>query len=381
MLSIHNKKTQLDELLDNMAEEIQLDDSRYNRMKKQYEAVKNWIEDDEVFFKPYKYDVYPHGSVRILTTVRPLARDEFDLDIAIHLKTEWNSHTPAKIYNELKRRLEQNETYKKILELKNRCIRLNFSGDFHMDILPGIQASLDDENTLRVPDRELGTWVISNPKGYAEWFMSRTNLVQMSLLERAMNAEKLPTDNFKYKKPLQRGVQLIKRYRDIYFQNDDTFKTSSIVLTTIAGLYYNGEESIFETVDNIITSIRNNITSTPKRIVILNPVNSEEDFTDKWEEEPRYYDAFQKFCDYLYVEWQKLKKENGVIEESNILKGLFGENLLKNAQNKQAQSIELLRNSRNLGISNNTGILIPLESQTPIESPTIAIQKNTFFGD
>src|ERR1700751_2145520 len=125
MYNLTDKKTQLDDLLDNMAEEIQLDDSRYDRLKKHYEAIKNWIEEDELFFKPYKYDVYPHGSVRILTTVKPIGKDEFDLDIAIHLNAEWNQHTPSKIYNELKRRLEENEAYKKILEPKNRCLRLN----------------------------------------------------------------------------------------------------------------------------------------------------------------------------------------------------------------------------------------------------------------
>ncbi|MDF2452773.1 MAG: hypothetical protein K0S26_2277 [Bacteroidota bacterium] len=376
MITINNKKTQLDELLDNMAEEIQLDNSRYDRIKKHYEAVKTWIEDDETFFKPFKYDVYPHGSVRILTTVKPIGKDEFDLDIAIHLKAEWNTHTPERIYKELKRRLEEHETYKGMLELKNRCLRLNYSGDFHMDILPGIQEHPSDENKLKVPDRILGTWVSSNPRGYANWFLDRANLVKESLLEKAMNAEKIPSDNFKYKKPLQRGVQLIKRYRDIYFQKDDTYKTSSIILTTIAGQFYNGEDSIYDTVDGIITKIRKNISNTTVRIKILNPVNNEEDFTDKWGTEPLYYDAFKKFCEFLYNEWQKLKKENGIIEESKILKGLFGDDLYNKAQIRQSETIEKARHAKVLGIDRNTGI-ITKAGLTGVST----IRKNTFYGN
>jgi hypothetical protein len=200
--------------------------------------------------------------------------------------------------------------------------------------------------------------------------------VKTSLLEKAMNAEKLPTDNFKYKKPLQRGVQLIKRYRDIYFQKDDTYKTSSIVLTTIAGQFYNGEESIYDTIDNIVTSIRNNISNTPKRIIVVNPVNSEEDFTDKWEKEPQYYEAFKKFCDYLYAEWQLLKKENGVIEEGQILKGLFGDDLLIKAQNRQATVLESYRKNNTLGISKHTGGLAAMSSSIP----SVSVKTNTFFG-
>lgn len=378
MLILDDKKTQLDDLLDQMAEQLQLDESRYNRIIKHYEAVKAWIEDDEKFFKPFKYDVYPHGSVRILTTVKPFGKDEFDLDIAIHLKTQWASHTPEKIYKELKRRLEEHETYKAMLEPKNRCIRLNYSGDFHMDILPGIQEDETDENRIRIPDRELGTWVSSNPRGYANWFLGKANMVKQSLLEKALRAEKVPNDDFEKKKPLQRGVQLIKRYRDIYFQKDDTYKTSSIVLTTIAGQFYSGEDSIYDTVDGIITKIRTNISSSPnKRIQVLNPVNADEDFTDKWEDEPGYYTAFQNFCHFLYKEWQALKKENGVIEEGKVLKGLFGDDIYVNAQKNQTERLEKMRKNKTLGVDRKTGVLSALGAA----AVTTPVKSNTFFGE
>lgn len=335
MMKVTNKQTKMDILLDSMAEELQLDDTRRERMTTAYESVKDWIEDDDKFFKPYKYDVYPHGSVRILTTVKPIQKDEFDLDIAIHLKMEGRPHNPEKIYNELKRRLQEHGTYKNMVELKNRCIRLNYAGDFHMDILPGIQENPFDDNKLIVPDRDLGIWVSSNPRGYSDWFMGRNDLVMESLLIKALNAEKLPTDNFKNKKPLQRAVQLIKRYRDIYFQSDSTYKTSSIVLTTLAGEFYSGQESIFDAVDKIINSIRNKVATNPTRFKILNPVNSQEDFTDKWEKEPTYYAKFKDFCEHLYSEWQNLKGENGIKEESLIFKGLFGESIYNMAVARQ----------------------------------------------
>lgn len=378
MMILEDKRTQLDDLLDQMAEELQLDESRYNRIIKHYEAVKKWIEEDENFFKPFKYDVYPHGSVRILTTVKPIGKDEFDLDIAIHLKTQWASHTPEKVYKELKRRLEEHETYKTMLEAKNRCIRLNYSGDFHMDILPGIQEEETDDDKLRIPDRELGHWVSSNPRGYAKWFLGQANMVKQSLLEKALRAENVPVDDFEKKKPLQRAVQLIKRYRDIYFQKDDTYKTSSIVLTTVAGQFYNGEDSIYDTVDGIITSIRTKISATPGvRIKVLNPVNEEEDFTDKWEAEPKYYTEFQKFCDYLFKEWQALKKENGIIEESRVLKGLFGDDIYVNAQKRQTNRLEQLRKSNSLGVNRSTGVLSSLGAA----AITTPVKSNTFFGE
>lgn len=374
MISLENKKTQIDYLLDRMAEEIQLDATRYERMISSYEAIKRWIEEDEKFFKPYHYDIYPHGSVRILTTVKPIAHDEFDLDIAIHLISN-TPHTPQRIYNELRRRLEENEKYKTIIELKKRCIRLNYAGDFHVDILPGIQENNYDKDKIKVPDRELNSWVSSNPRGYANWFTDKANQVKESLLEKAMKAEQLTTNNFNNKKPLQRAVQLIKRYRDIYFQKNDSYKTSSIILTTIAGEFYNGEESIFETIDSIVTMIRNKVSFQQVRLKILNPVNQEEDFTDKWDIEPKYYDEFKKFAIHLYNEWQKLKDERDVIKENNVLKGIFGENIVNKALLGQSKLVEDLRKSKSLGIINSAGILSSISS-----SNTTTVKSNTFFS-
>lgn len=374
MILLNNKAALLDDLLDKMAEEVQLDSTRYQRMISAYESVKNWIESDKKFFKPFNYDLYPHGSVRILTSIKPIGRDEFDLDIAVHLKSHV-FHTPQKIYSELKRCMSEYATRHGLkLEVKKRCVRLNYAGDFHMDILPGVQETVYDNNKIKVPDRELGDWVSSNPRGYADWFMGKVNLVKESLLEKALRAENLPTDDFKNKKPLQRAVQLIKRYRDIYFQNDDTYKTSSIILTTIAAHTYNGEESIFDSIDNIVNKILSSINTSSGRLKILNPMNHEEDFTDKWDSEPEYYFAFKRFVAHLFDEWQKLKKQNGVIEEGNTLKGLFGNDILMKAHARQTKTIESYRNDNRLRMSNSTGIL------TSVAAGSSKIKLNTFFG-
>lgn len=375
MLVIENKDTQIDHFLNEMAKEIQLDKSRYQRMVASYEAVKKWIETDDKFFKPYKYEVYPHGSVRIFTTVKPIGKDEFDLDIVIHFKDNNLAHSPLKIYTELKRRLNEHEIYKKMLIPKSRVLRLNYSGDFHMDIMPGIQDNFYDENKIRVPDRELGDWVSSNPRGYADWFIGKANLAKDSLLNKTLKTERIQSDDFNNKKPLQRAVQLVKRYRDIYFENDDSYKTRSIILTTIAGQLYLGEESIFETIDNILSKIRNEF-HFPDRLKILNPVNSDEDFTDKWDTEPEYYEAFKKFIAHFYGEWQKLKEENGVIEEAIIYRGLFGGKLFERVQLKESNIIQEMRSNGYLGVNKETGII-----STTKNPKSNQIKQNTFFGE
>jgi len=161
----------------------------------------------------------------------------------------------------------------------------------------------------------------------------------------------------------------------MYFQKDDTYRTSSIILTTIAGQFYQGEESIFNTVDNIITTIRTKVNQPTGRLKIVNPVNAEEDFTDKWDDEPEYYEAFKKFASHLYNEWQKLKMQHGVLNEGVILKGLFGDDIFTKAQTSQSMLIEELRKSKSLAAARNTGILSSVSSVA-----AAAVKSNTFFG-
>src|SRR5690606_25852542 len=130
------------------------------------------------------------------------------------------------------------------------------------------------------------------------------------------------------------------------------------------------------TVDNIITTIRSQISQSYGRLKVLNPVNPDEDFTDKWDNEPEYYDAFKRFSVHLYNEWQKLKEENGIIEESHIMKGLFGDDLFLRAQSSQVAEIEGQRKINKLGVSRSTGILTSVGSLG-----SSAVKHNTFYGD
>ena len=122
-----NHKENLDEMLGRIAESIQLDDSRKKRMESAYSAIEALLNSDQTFFSKYKFEIYPQGSVKIGTTVKPIANDEFDLDVVIHLITNWKEHSPLSIYNELKRTLLASEKYRNKIELKSRCIRLNYT--------------------------------------------------------------------------------------------------------------------------------------------------------------------------------------------------------------------------------------------------------------
>lgn len=377
MYFLNNKTAQIDDLLARAAEKLQLNKARKEKIESSYAAIQNLLETDKEFFDKIDFEIYPQGSVRIGTTVKPIKDNEFDLDIVLHIKnSRYQDIDPMNVYNQLKRVLHSDDRYRDKVELKNRCIRIDYAGDFHMDVLPGCQVENQNSDKIVIPDRELKSWLTSNPKGYGKWFIAKSDSVRQTLLEKAFSMEDLPSDEYATKKPLQRAVQIIKRYRDLFFEKDTTYATPSIVLTTLAGQLYQNQDSIFETIDSIVSQLKNSTNSSRNtRIKVVNPVNPEEDFTDKWEREPTYYTEFIKFVEALYHNWQNLKKENGLIEEGNILKGIIGEKLYSDSVKDQTLLTEDFRRK---------GKLFTTASAGTIGSSKVAekqVQKNTFFGE
>lgn len=368
---------QIDDLLNRIAESLQLDDSRRLAAERSYSAVSDWISRDAGFFKEVPFDIYPQGSFRVGTTVKPYSGSEFDLDIVIHLAARYAGFDPMKTLNELERRLRESGTYASMVERKNRCIRLNYANEFHMDILPGFHESIYDHNRLMVPDRALKDWTASNPKGYAQWFESKFIRQDLILLEKARSVEELP-ENLPYqlKQPLQRAVQLIKRYRDVYFQDKPELATSSIILTTLAGMFYGSQTSEYQTIKAIVTGINDAIPLQKGKVIeIVNPANTDEKFSDKWESEPELYDAFVVFIRDFKQVWDQIHSTFGIHKVIDIIKPAFGDTVSTTALREQVDFIEKARISGRLGVVRNSGILTGA-----IGHGVSQIKRNNFYG-
>lgn len=336
MYNINTNEARLDDLLNRIAESLQLDKTRREKMETAYKAVSEWIEVDEGFFADVEFEIYPHGSVLVGTTVKPNNKEEFDLDFVMHIRMDLDKYDPEEVYRELRRRLEQHETYKQMLVPKNRVLRLNYAGDFHIDIMPGCQEFTFDPDRILVRDKKLKNSVSSNPRGFGRWFNAKANTVQEFLLEKAYAMQELPDEEpYHLKQPLKRGVQLIKRYRDIYFEKDPDNATASIILTTLSGQYYNGEGTIYETVNNIVTKMHNAAKAGIHAFSVSNPVNNDEDFADKWKQEPILFDSFLEFVADLKTAWENLKLEADITDSEQQLKNLFGDRTFSKALSEQ----------------------------------------------
>lgn len=359
-------RLQREELLARIAQELQLDKTRLERMESAYHSVAEVLKKDDDFFDQLEIEIYAQGSKRIGTTVKPINDEDFDLDTVLHIYDLYHNHSPDEVYNSLIRALEKDTYYKSIMERKARCVRLNYKSDFHMDILPACMPNGFDKEKIRISEKALKDWSSGNPKGFANWFMNIANSVDTSLLRMYSNAlfeakvetEPLP-DELYIKTPLQRAVQLIKRYRDIHFKNKD-YRVSSIVITTVVAKLYNGEESIFDAIDNVTRKIKDSYIDSLKtghRFKVLNPVNPEEDFTDSWTQ--NHYSSFYNFISDFHKKWQSLKNS---FETSNTdYIELFGEGIYKKSLTEQ---IRMFSKNSNDVFTRSSGLIIGNNAMT-----------------
>lgn len=243
----------LDRQLERICLQLQLTVRQYRDAEMKYQAVGRWLSAGDSELAPFAPEIYPQGSMLLGTTVRPWRGIEYDLDLVCQL--HWCADVPpVTVYNWVCDRMASHETYAQMLEKLKRCLRLNYAGEFHLDVLPACPNGI--AKAIIVPDRKLLCWVHSNPKGFAQWFFLRCQL--RDEFAKQMFAEKIeplpsavPSE---YKYPLQRVVQLMKRHRDLFFDGGHDI-ARSIILTTLAGHAYGGQRSMSLALDMILDRI------------------------------------------------------------------------------------------------------------------------------
>ena len=365
----------LEDLLQRVGVKLQISKTQRELAEDRYLAVGTWLSKDEELFDGAEINIYPQGSLSIGTTVKPLSRQEYDLDLVCEINESPEGKDAIELLNKIEQRLKDNAIYKDKVERKNRCIRLNYANEFHMDILPAYPANPEIDTCIKVPDRKAEGWKDSNPKGYTAWFIERSNLIEKSLIEARAEIQPLPKDeSVEIMPPLKRAVQLIKRYRDIYFEEENNLAPISIVLTTLAGQEYEGQRSVNETITHVLNQISLLISKSNKRIVVLNPSNSKEDLSERWDGHPELYRAFVKFIKDLKVNWEQLNEIQGLNEIAEKLKEMFGENITIQVLKEQAAHLEKFRSNKGLAVI-GSGLLVAATTEK-----AVAMEKNTFYG-
>ncbi len=376
---------QLSEILELLTEGLQLTGTQDKRARTAYGAVTDWLSANGSPMACFNPHLFPQGSLRLGTTVRPIRQSEFDLDVICLLDLQ-HSSDPETVYNLIWGRMYENGTYRRIMERRPRCIRLNYAEEsqFHLDIVPAIPDRTKGDGYLRIPDKpqpQLIAWKTSNPKGYAFWFERQT-----VLLEKFARAqiEPLPFQiPAAQKAALTKAVQLVKRWRDVRFQDQPDLAPSSIILTTLAGQEYTGEQLCSVALTRIVEGLFTFARSGQREI--RNPANADEVISEKWLSSSDAYGASVEASSEFREAWRALVYASqapvgGLRDVTARLRELFGEPAV-GAVKAACERMNRARAGNDLYVERQAGSIITGASSTAAASTLIKARRNTFYGE
>jgi len=401
------EKRQFSEILDTLGETLDITETQYKAAVSSYNAVGEWLAKPDSSLAPYKPVIRPQGSFMLGTMVKPInEKDDLDIDLVCELIGKNQQWTQYDLKQVIGNRLKDNELYKKMLDKEGRrCWTLIYadSANYHMDILPSIVSSgyhtvlekafsttaLDknyESLAIRITDREqnnyysdtdVENWMKSNPLGYGRWFFNEADVITLQksiVLSDSVNP--VPKYN-RGKLPLQRAVQILKRHRDMMFSGNDD-KPISIIITTLAALAYKKETSTIDALTTIVDDMKNYIEERYDcklgKVIkwIANPVNSEENFADKWVKYPQREKNFYQWHDQVKQDVHKIVQQRGLQNISDTMKKSFGESaVVKTFSTLGVKNFDF-RQSGNLKMITGTGVLGSIG--------TVTITNHNFHG-
>jgi len=285
---------QLNRLYSKIADELDISDTHFERAETSYSALGKYIGNHT----EYAVDVYTQGSFRLGTVVRPLSdEDDYDLDLVCEI-TDGHGLSAKSLKQDIGTILRDSKRYSSNLTEKKRCWRIDYADEaqFHMDIIPAIPLASHGQD-ISITDKKVNgeySYIPSNPKGYAEWFDKR-NVITQRVFEKAMAYDEAniePVKRYGAKKPLQKAIQILKRHRDIMFEDSDDIKPVSIIITTLAAHSYGGEAGVYDTIKSVLETMNSFIEKRGNSYFIPNPSMPSENFADKWNTDREKASAF-----------------------------------------------------------------------------------------
>jgi hypothetical protein len=316
------------DLLSKIAADLDIPDHIYEDATLKYEEVGEWLHQPESPLHQYQPEIYPQGSFRLGTVVKPVHQsDEYDIDLVCLLNIDKEGTTQANLKKIVGDRLQANSELKNILASSRRCWTLTYENQFHMDVLPSIPNTQTGPTGLLLTDTELTQWQKSNPKAYADWFYSRMTVIfesRRKTVADSVNASIEDVPEWQVKTPLQQAVQILKRHRDIYFEDNYDNRPVSIIITTLAAHAYNNQADVGAALIDITKNMHAFIEKRNDKWWVQNPVDRDENFADKWNEKPDRRDAFFQWLISARDFFGSLPQKRTLVEAADSLSSTLG---------------------------------------------------------
>lgn len=364
---------QLTSLLEYICQAIEPTATEYADAEEKYRAVAEWLAGSDNPLLKHVY-VYPQGSFALGTAVRPLAGGELDVDLILRLARLGPTVAPALVKAIIGARIREHGVYKAILEEKTRCWRLNYAGQFHLDMTGSILNPNCQNGGELVPDKLLGCWKATNPQGYRRWFDQKADMVPVFFAGKDLSEgiraqiDALPAQ-VPLKGILRRIVQLLKRHRDKYFDGVTSDQAPiSIIITTLAAQSYaaavarSAYPTEFDLVQAVVAGLPNGLQAhheQGKRVFFLpNPTTEGENFCEKWNHDLGLAEAFFTWHGAVVSDLARLVGVSGLDQTRKELAYAFGDGPVGSAFRAMNMAVGDSRLTGSLRVAPATGVVV-----------------------
>jgi hypothetical protein len=186
---------------------VNLNQTRLTLLDSRVQAIVRSLEKDSVI-GPRLQGHIPQGSWAHLTIIRPVEDREFDADVLLTLaEVEAWSDSPKIYLQQLRAAFKRSATYADMVRRKNRCVRIGYSGDCHVDVVPHLILPAGRQVIINYAEDKFED---TNPEGFTAWMKEKDSLANGNL---------------------RKVIRLMKYIRDF----KETFSVPSVILTTLLG--------------------------------------------------------------------------------------------------------------------------------------------------
>lgn len=381
------RKAELVGVLERMCQSLELTNTQEGLAQERYEAIGAYLAASE---DPLLRGlmIYVQGSTALRTTVKPIGRNEHDVDLVAH-NPGLGPVPPATVKKAMGDRLRANGHYAPLLEEKARCWRLNYANEFHMDITSSIPNPACGNGGELVPDRALREWKETNPRGYKTLFEQRAALQPRLRILKATESIRADVEPYPasggLKGLLRRSVQIAKRHRDVYFEHlGPDLAPISVVVTTLASRSYEycvGQfvyDSEFDLLCDVIRYMPDFIDCRMiegrRQWFIWNETTSGENFAERWNRDPSLAEAFFAWHGRALDDLEKLADLQGLDLLGKSLRESFGPAPVNKALDALTESVSGARRAGRLVVAPGIGLSVGAAGAAT------SVRANTFFG-
>jgi hypothetical protein len=285
--------------------EVNLNQSRLDDLQEKVNAIESFIAATDTFADIF-LDIIPAGSWAHRLIIKPVQdNDEFDADVLLYV-TEQSDWLAKDYIGKLYSVFRASSVYHSLVTLKTRCLRVNYAGQFHIDIVPYMERGTKHYITNRLEPEETGRFEVSNPEKFTEWIDERQRYSNGTFIK---------------------VVRLMKYLRDF----KKTFSCKSIILTTLLGNEVNEIEASLapdkyrDVPSTLVTLLRKLADSLPETMpAVIDPAETGDNFTDRYKDEWNY-DNFREWMIYYANKVEQAYNETDRDKSIRLWREVFGD--------------------------------------------------------